>query len=70
MLSRNEQDTSHKLHMWHSSLADNHILVSIILLCSAAVLCLGPSSAQEYREYKMTIDSIGYHSCQRIMNQK
>ena len=37
LLGRNEQDTSHKLYMWHGSLAGNLILVSIILLCLAAL---------------------------------
>ena len=32
LLSRNEQDTSYKLYMWHDSLAGNLILVSVILL--------------------------------------
>ena len=33
--SKNEQDTSHNLHMWQGSLAGNLILLSIILLCLA-----------------------------------
>ena len=33
LLSRNQQVTSHKLLLWHGSLAGNIILVSIILLC-------------------------------------
>ncbi len=35
LLSRNEQDTSHKLYTGHGSLAGNLILVSKILLCLA-----------------------------------
>ena len=31
LLSRTEQDTSHKLYVWHGSLAGNLILVSIAL---------------------------------------
>ena len=34
LLSKNEQDTSHKWYIFHGSLADNLILVSIILLCN------------------------------------
>ena len=33
LLSRNEQDTNHNLHMWNGCLAGNLILLSIILLC-------------------------------------
>ena len=36
LLSKNEQDTSHKLYMWHSGLAGNLILVSTVLLCSVS----------------------------------
>ena len=35
LLSRREQDASHRLYMWHVILAGNLILVSIILLCLA-----------------------------------
>ena len=35
LLSRNEQDTSHKLYLWHDILASNLILVSIIFMCLA-----------------------------------
>ena len=37
---QNEQDTTHKSHLWHGSLAGNLILVSAILLCSATDLYL------------------------------
>ena len=33
LLNRNKQDTSHKLYLWHDSLAGNLILISSILLC-------------------------------------
>ncbi len=33
LLSKNEQDTSHKKYMWHGVLAGNLNLVSIIVLC-------------------------------------
>ena len=36
MLSRNAQDTSHKLNIWNGSLAGNLIMLSIIMQCLAA----------------------------------
>ena len=45
LLSRNEQDTSHKLYMLHGSLACNLILVSIILF-SLATVCASWNWAQ------------------------
>ncbi len=43
MLSKKEQDTSHRWYMWHGLLAGNLILVSIILSCLACFLCLSDS---------------------------
>ena len=39
LLSRNEQDTSHKLFMLHSIFAGNPVLISIIWLCLTNFLC-------------------------------
>ena len=40
LVSRNEQDTSHKLYLWHGILAGNLFLISVILytFCAGAAL--------------------------------
>ena len=39
LLSRNEQDTSHKLRVWHGSLAGSLIVVSKQLILGSATFC-------------------------------
>ena len=42
LISKNEQDTSHKLYLWHGSLAGNLILVSVNVLCLATYFLKQP----------------------------
>ena len=68
MLSRNEQDTRHKLYMWHNIFAGIHILVSIILLCLAC-FCASRSSMKLGSDNLSIITYLSYNTSAFLVNK-